>query len=164
MVVKVQVYSDRVEVTLDQMGIAHWLNDEEQGQLTYLEGNDRGRHLIVLSIPARLKRTGIEMKLVVEDGSEPANVDPVLVRLLLRAHAIRARLLQEPSLPLKEIAAEEGVSSSYATRLLRLGFLAPDIVTAILHGKHPPQLTANRLMDDTRLPLDWSAQRELLCS
>ena len=164
MVVKVQVYSDRVEVTLDQMGIAHWLNDEEQEQLTYLEGNGRGRHLIVLSILARLKRTGIEMRLVVEDGSEPANVDPVLVRLLLRAHAIRARLLQEPSLPLKEIAAEEGISSSYATRLLRLGFLAPDIVTAILNGKHPPQLTANRLMDDTRLPLDWSAQRKLLCS
>ena len=43
-------------------------------------------------------------------------------------------------------------------------FLAPDIVAAILNGRHPPQLTANRLMDDTRLPLDWSAQRELLYS
>ena len=71
---------------------------------------------------------------------------------------------EEPSLPLKEIAAEEGISSSYVTRLLRLAFLAPDIVTAILNGRHPPQLTANRLMDDTRLPLDWTAQRELLCS
>jgi hypothetical protein len=84
--------------------------------------------------------------------------------LLLRAQAIRGRLLQEPSLPLKEIAAEEGISSSYVTRLLRLAFLAPDIVTSILSGRHPPQLTANRLMDDTRLPLDWTAQRKLLCS
>ena len=48
------------------------------------------------------------------------------------------------------------------TRLLRLAFLAPDIVTAILNGRQSPQLTANRLMDDTRLPLDWTAQRELL--
>ncbi len=71
---------------------------------------------------------------------------------------------EEPSLTLKEIAAEEGISSSYVTRLFRLAFLAPDIVTAILNGRHPPQLTANRLMDDTRLPLDWTAQRELLCS
>ena len=86
------------------------------------------------------------------------------MRLLLRANAIRARVLEEPSLTLKEIAAEEGISSSYVTRLLRLAFLAPEIVTAILNGKHPPQLTANRLMDDTRLPLDWIAQRELLCS
>ena len=70
---------------------------------------------------------------------------------------------QDRRLTLKEIAAAEGITSSYATRLLRLAFLAPDIVTAILNGRHPPQLTANRLMDDTRLPLDWTAQRELLC-
>jgi site-specific DNA recombinase len=74
-------------------------------------------------------------------------------------------MLAEPGLSLKEIAADEGwISSSYVTRLLRLAFLAPDIVTAIVNGRHPPQLTANRLMDDTRLPLNWSAQRDLLCS
>ena len=164
-VTRVQVHSDRVDLTLDQMGVALWLNAKDQSRnlLTPAEMIAE-RYLTVLTIPARLKRTGIEMRMVVEDGSEPANVDPVLVRLLLRAHAIRARLLEEPSLPLKEIAAEEGISSSYVTRLLRLAFLAPDIVTAILNGRHPPQLTANRLMDDTRLPLDWTAQRELLCS
>jgi len=92
-----------------------------------------------------------------ESGWEPPNVDPGLVRLLVWAHAIRARLVEEPSLPLKEIAAEQGISSCYITRLFRLAFLAPDIVSAILNGRHPPQLTANRLMDDTRLPLDWRA-------
>ena len=164
MVTKVQVHSDRIDVTLDQMGVALWLNAKDQRQSAHAGGDDREQHLTVLTIRARLKRTGIEMRMVVDDGSEPANVDPVLVRLLLRAHAIRVRLLEEPSLPLKEIAAEEGISSSYVTRLFRLAFLAPDIVTAILNGRHPPQLTANRLMDDTRLPLDWTAQRELLCS
>jgi hypothetical protein len=157
----VQVHSDRAEVTLDQMGVSQWLGaKEDERQSAHPSGDDRERKPTVLTIPARLKRTGIEMRLVVDDGSEPANVDPVLVRLLLRAHTIRARLLGEPSRTLKEIAAEEGISSSYVTRLLRLAFLAPDIVTAILNGRHPPQLTANRLMDDTRLPLDWVAQRE----
>ena len=160
----VHVHSDRVELMLDQMGVASWLNGKDQSQSTHPGGDDRERHLTVLTISARLKRTGIEMRLVVEDGSAPANIDPVLVRLLVRAHAMRARQLKEPSLTLTEIATEEGISSSYATRLLRLAFLAPEIVTAILNGKHPPQLTANRLMDDTRLPLDWTAQRELLCS
>jgi hypothetical protein len=164
MVTKVQVHSDRIDLTLDQLGLALWLNAKDQRQSAHAGGDDREQHLTVLTIPARLKRTGIEMRMVVDDGSEPAKVDPVLVRLLLRAHAIHVRLLEEPSLPLKEIAAEEGISSSYVTRLLRLAFLAPDIVTAILNGRHPPQLTANRLMDDTRLPLDWTAQRELLCS
>jgi hypothetical protein len=163
-VTRVQIHSDRVDVTLDQTGVALWLSAKDQQPPAHAGGDDRERYLIVLTIPARLKRTGIEMRMVIEDGSEPANVDPVLVRLLVRAQTIRARLLQEPSLPLKGIATEEGISSSYVTRLLRLAFLAPDIVMAILNGRHPPQLTANRLMGDTRLPLDWTAQRELLCS
>ena len=40
----------------------------------------------------------------------------------------------------------EGVVPSYATRLFRLTILAPDIVSAILTGKQPPELTARRLM------------------
>jgi len=163
-VTRVQVHSDQVDLTLDQMGVALWLNAKDKQQPTHPSRYDRERHLTVLMIRARLKRTGIEMRIVVDDGSEPANVDPVLVRLLLRAHAIRDRLLQDRGLTLKEIATEEGISSSYVTRLVRLAFLAPDLVTGILNGRHPPQLTANRLMEDTRLPLDWSAQRELLCS
>ena len=165
MVTKVQVHSDRIDVALDQVSVALWLNAKaDKLQPAHPSGYDRERHLMVLTIRARLKRTGIEMRMVVDDGSQPANVDPVLVRLLVRAQVIRARLLEDPSLTLKEIAAEEGVSSSYATRLVRLAFLASDIVTAILNGRHPPQLTASRLMDDTRLPLDWRGQRELLCS
>ena len=104
------------------------------------------------------------MKMIVEDGSEPARVDNALVRLLLRAHAIRARVINEPSITLREIAAEEGISNSYVTRLVRITFLAPDIVTAILGGSQPPQLTANRLMENSRLPLEWASQRKLLCS
>ena len=159
------LHSDRIDVTLDQMGVALWLNAKaDKPQPAHPCGYDRERQLMVLTIRAQLKRTGIEMRMVVDDGTVPANVDPVLIRLLVRAHAIRARLLQDPSLTLKEIAAEEEVVSSYVSRLIRLAFIAPDIVTAILNGRHPPQLTANRLMDDTRLPLDWRAQRELFFS
>ena len=93
-VTKVQVHSDRIDVTLDQLGVALWLNAKDQRQSAHPGGDDREQHLTVLTIPARLKRTGIEMRMVVDDGSEPAKVDPVLVRLLVRAHAIRARLLR----------------------------------------------------------------------
>jgi site-specific DNA recombinase len=157
MVTKVQVHSDRIDLTLDQMGVVLWLNAKDQQQPAHPGGYDRERHLTVLTIRARLKRAGIEMRMVVDDGSEPMTVNPTLLRLLVRAHVIRARLLQDPSLTLKEIAAEEGVVSSYVSRLVRLAFIAPDILTAILNGTNPPQLTANRLMHDTRLPLDWRA-------
>jgi hypothetical protein len=51
---------------------------------------------------------------------------------------------------------------SYATRLLRLTFLAPDIIAAIPAGKQPAELTAKKLMADTRLSLDWREQRDVL--
>jgi hypothetical protein len=44
------------------------------------------RHLLTLTIPARLKRAGKEMRIVVEDGS--ASLDASLVRVLVRAYAI----------------------------------------------------------------------------
>ena len=115
-----------------------------------------------LFIPARLKRAGKEMKIIVEDGSEPAIPDAGLVRLLVRANVIRDRLLADRSLTLEEIAKAESIVPSYATRLFRLILLAPDIVSAILSGRHPPELTSRRLMDDTRLPLDWNEQRRRL--
>jgi site-specific DNA recombinase len=45
---------------------------------------------------------------------------------------------------------------------VRLTFLAPDILAAILAGNQPGGLTANKLMADTRLPLDWRDQRVTL--
>jgi site-specific DNA recombinase len=102
------------------------------------------------------------MRIIVRDGSEPATPDTGLVRLLVRANSIRDQLLADRSLTFEDIAKSEGVVPSYAMRLFRLTVLAPDIVSAILSGKHPPELTARRLMDDTRLPLDWNEQRRCL--
>jgi site-specific DNA recombinase len=115
-----------------------------------------------LSIPAHLKRTGKEMRIIVADRSEPGTPGAGLIRLLVRANAIREQLLADRSLTFEDLAKSQGMVPSYATRLFRLTVLAPDLVSAILSGKHPPELTARRLMDDTRLPLAWNEQRRRL--
>jgi site-specific DNA recombinase len=162
-IVRVQVHVDRIDITLDQEGVRDQLDEAtrktEPNEKTQSEAN---RQVTTLSIPARLKRTGKEMRIIVSDGSDPATPDTGLVRLLIRANAIRDQLLADRSLTFEDIAKTEGVVPSYATRLFRLTVLAPDIVSAILSGKHPPELTARRLMDDTRLPLDWNEQRRHL--
>ena len=149
--------------------------DCERAMATLLAGPEalsakRSRHvrpsaaerLIVLEVPAVLKRAGLGMTLIVPGARQDATPDPSLIRLLPRAFAIRDRLERNPDLTLKRIAEAEGVSPSYATRALRLAYLAPDIVTAILDGRQPPGLTANTLMRNTRLPLRWEAQRKRL--
>ena len=86
-----------------------------------------------------------------------------LVRLLARAHDIKHRLLND-RLTIDEIAKADGLMPSYVTRLVRLAFLAPDITASILSGRHDPELTATRLMADTRFPLSWIDQRRALAS
>jgi DNA invertase Pin-like site-specific DNA recombinase len=161
--VRAQVHADRVDVTLDKSRVYRWLGEVAEQDAAIRRGSsETDRQDTTLSIPARLKRTGKEMRLVLDDGSEPASPDNGLVRLLVRANAIRNQLLADRSLTFDDIAKSEGVVPSYATRLFRLTVLAPDIVSAILSGRHPPELTARRLMDDTRLPLDWNEQRSRL--
>ena len=45
-----------------------------------------------------------------------------------------------------ELAAADKINSSYASRLLRLTLLAPDIVEAILDGRQPDGMTLPGLM------------------
>jgi DNA invertase Pin-like site-specific DNA recombinase len=162
-IVRVQVHGDRIDVILDQGRVCGCLDDENRTNEPIDNPRSESNHqTTTLCIPARLRRTGKEMRIVVSDGSEPATPDTGLVRLLVRAHAIRDQLLADRSRTFEDIAKAEGVVPSYATRLFRLTIMAPDIVSAILSGKHPAELTARRLMDDTRLPLDWNEQRRCL--
>jgi site-specific DNA recombinase len=162
-IVRVQVHADRIDIMLDQDRVCRCLDETAKQNEPIDNAQPEANRLVsTVSIPARLKRTGKEMRIVVSDGSEPATPDSGLVRLLVRANAIRDQLLADRSLTFEDIAKAEGVVPSYATRLFRLTILAPDIVSAILSGRHPPELTARRLMDDTRLPLNWNEQRRCL--
>ncbi len=167
--VRVQVHADRIDLDVGSARLVSWLLDDSAGE-GIVEGNrassanaDRSEEpLIRLSICAGLKRTGKEMKFIVEGVTNSAPTDTTLIRLLVRGQKIAKRMFESNSPPLEAIAHEERITASYATRLVRLAFLAPDIVAAILAGKQPPGLTANKLMADTRLPLDWRDQRAAL--
>jgi len=84
------------------------------------------------------------------------------LKCLNSVQKIAKRVFEPNCPPIEDIAREQKITPSYATRLVRLTFLAPDIVAAILAGKQPAGLTANKLMADTRLPLDWRDQRAAL--
>ena len=61
-----------------------------------------------------------------------------------------------------EIAAQEGLTSSYISRSLRLVFLAPDIVERIFERSHAPELTTGQLLLAEEIPLRWDEQRLLI--
>ncbi len=99
---------------------------------------------------------------MVIEGARANKPDASLIKLLIRAFEVRDRVLNGEGTSINAFARREGMSGSYVTRHLRLSWLAPDIVRDILDGRHPPTLTANRLIASTLLPLEWSVQRTTL--
>ena len=61
------------------------------------------------------------------------------------------------------MAARLGVRRDYLAVLVRLSYLSPEIVRAILVGQQPIELTPTRLVALSRnLPYDWQEQWRLL--
>src|SRR5262249_40953931 len=118
----------------------------------------------ILSVPIELHRSEREIKMLIK-GSDPfatAKPDAQLIKLLIRARRFNATLVGNDDVPFSELAKREGVSPSYFTRLVRLSYLAPDITQAIIDGRQPRDLTANKLLTHSRLPLTWHEQRTVL--
>ena len=118
----------------------------------------------ILSVPVRLRRCGHEIKLLIE-GIDPfatAKPDARLIKLLIKARRFNAALVGSDGVPFAALAKREGMSPSYFTRLVRLSYLAPDITQAILDGRQPRDLTTDKLLAHSRLPLTWHEQRRVL--
>ena len=101
------------------------------------------------------------MRLVIEGNRAPvARADSALLKAVARARQWSEDLLAGRARSVAEIAERERVGSRYVRRLLRLAFLAPEIVEAIAAGEQPPQLTAEALAERIDLPLLWTAQEK----
>ena len=172
--VRAQVHPDRIDIELavdrvidaplddggpigDHRGVRHDADDDPEAAAA-TEDDPR----ILLTVEAQLQRAGMEMRFVIDGVETGTPPDGALVRLMTRAHSLARRLATNPSFTLEEAGAAEDMGAPYAARLMRVNFLAPDIVVAILNGGQPAVLTANKLMADTRLPLAWTEQRKAL--
>ncbi len=103
-------------------------------------------------------------KMILSPTGQPVNpdrnpdADVTLVNALVRAHRWNRWLASGKYDNVQDIAAVEGISSpSYASRILRLVLLAPDIQETILNGTQPATLTLADLMGP--FPLDWEGQQ-----
>jgi len=114
-----------------------------------------------LCFPVQRLRRGQVVKLILP-GSEPilTNHDTRLVGLLAEARTVQKAILEQTG-SLSQIAARLGKCRGNLADMMRISFLAPDIVTAIMEGRQPVSLKRKTLMA-TPLSLDWSEQRRQL--
>jgi site-specific DNA recombinase len=116
---------------------------------------------IIRDVPMRMKRRGIETRLVI-NGTGPARVDQTLLKTIVRAHKWFNDLATGRVQNMAEIVSREGVDKSYVSRVVNLAFLAPDIIESILAGQQPADFSAEKLIRRTHLPIDWEQQRQFL--
>ena len=161
---RVDIRPDCVEIGVRRSRLVELLGSDSINLVTQQGTPDNeAKDVLTLAVRARLQRVGREMKMLVENADDQTEADPALLRIVARAHDIQERLMQKSGLTLNAIASREHVTPGYVSRLLRLASLAPDIITAIVNGKNPPQLTAKKLMRlALEIPVDWTTQRKLL--
>lgn len=124
---------------------------------------DREQEIFQYLIPSeiRLSRSGA-MKLVIgNDPLTPAISDPLLLKTIAKAHIWAERLKDSRAESVSDIARIENLTASYVTRVLRLGFLSPEIIEAVMAGRQPAGLTVDRLLLKDHIPLLWSEQANI---
>ena len=156
---RIEVGDAQISMQLDRMAIVSRLMPEAASKST---ARMPAVDPLVLSIVANLRRAGKGVRLVIGDGSMQA-IDDSLVALIARAIATREMFFASGDDSVESMATRLGVRRDYLAVQMRLSYLAPQIVRAILVGAAPVELTPTRLVALSRnLPYDWEAQCRLL--
>lgn len=89
--------------------------------------------------------------------------DGQMIALLRDAHATRAALMSGRDETIDAMAQRLSVKRDTLSAHMRLTYLAPDIVRALVDGRHPGGLTPAGLISKSKdLPHDWLLQRAAL--
>ena len=155
LVERAAVAADRIEIRLSRAKIGAALEAGGASQWADLDP-------VVLSIEAKLRRTGKGKRLLIENGSK-AEFNADLAAMITEAFAIRNQLLSGSDTSIEAMTECVGITKGRLASLVRLSYLAPDIVRALLDGLQPIELTPTRLIRLSKdLPHEWSEQRHFL--
>lgn len=147
---QVRLFHGRVEVDMSSQLLAELLD-------TRLA--DGAATNVMLTSDMRLTRTGMSVRLVQRDGIAAGSREPnaAMVKLLLKARRYWEQL-RAGQVDILTLAAMEGVTDSYVTRIVRLAFLSPAIVDAILAGTNVASIDGKTLAAPGAVPIEWADQ------
>jgi site-specific DNA recombinase len=157
-VVCITIRQDSIEVHVSKEGArARLLNQET------ILGQDSDGQPIVLTIAMKLKRCGGEMRLIIPGWAAiDQRRQPVssLIKAVSRASDWVRRMEGGECKHQRDLAKATKLEPRYINAILRVAFLAPEIVEAIIDGRQPPDLTLGSLTGV--LPMSWQQQKKLI--
>ncbi len=141
----------QLRLTLDRSALA---------QLVGLTAPTAGSYDLL--VKAAINFRGQRMKLAVSGQAKPAQGDMALIKTLARGHDWHQKIICGEITSIKQISQMYELTSSYVRRVLRLAFLAPDVIEAIVNANQPLTRVSRDLMVGERLDLNWEVHRALL--
>ena len=156
---RIDVHPDHISITINLQKLSRLLGLPEAETI----GTESTAIVNMIHLPLRLKRRGIEAKLMVGGDAEPVSKpDTALIALIAKAHRWCDQITDGSTASITDLAARENEDRNEISRHLPLAFLAPDIVEKILKGIQPVDLTAEKLRRLGSLPYQWDEQRAVL--
>ena len=110
-------------------------------------------------IPLTLRRRNGRPKILPpEDAGLPGShgQDPHVLRAIARAWKWRRQLEEGEASTLQDIAGKEGVSERFIGRMIRLAYLAPEVLEYLVIRRVPPALSLSDLVPVADRP--WAEQ------
>jgi site-specific DNA recombinase len=131
------------------------------------------RHQLRITTAATGNGTGRQIKIAwnddmakditaaLESASAPENArNEGLIQSIIRAHAWIQTLRDGAHKSIEQLAEANDLHPKVVRQNLRLAFLSPDIVSAILEGRQPPNFSLRRI--PKLLSFRWAEHRLLL--
>ena len=110
-------------------------------------------------IPLTLRRKNGRPKILPPADRQPVEArtqDRHILRVIGRAQAWRRRMEAGEFTTLLDLADHVGLSDRHVSKILRLSYLAPDVLEMLLIKRTPPAVSLVRMIEIARLP--WSEQ------
>ena len=128
-----------------------------------IEKRQIDENIIQIFVPLQIRKRGGAAMLILPQGQNQAkNFDDKLLKAFAKAYQWKTIIEDEGNKinSLSDIARDEEISNSHATKVYRLNFISPKIVEAIVNGTAPREL---RLQDifAKKAPEIWQEQEEM---
>ncbi|MBB36877.1 MAG: resolvase, partial [Hirschia sp.] len=146
---------ERIEVSRGALKVS--IEANALAKLLEAKAADFDSAMLTFTVPFFVRRRGVELKLA--SGVTTSEPDHILIRAIAQAHEWLEEIKQGTSF--SAIARKHDWTDAMIRQRIKLAFLSPRIVQAILEGRQPSHIHLTHLLK-TPLSNDWSEQENQL--
>ena len=158
---RIDVSRERVKIILRCEQVRAFLAWPGTGLFKPAPNTDAKYHRIhIVETEAFVVRSERKFRLPIDTGYAPGKPKRELLNLMSLARRAQTLVYEHRTMPFEEIARTLHCRQAYVMRALRLNYLAPDIISAIIDGRQPADFTRTKLLNSS-IPMDWAQQRVL---